>query len=172
MPECNRQYFCPKNVIYSLHLLHKFRFATDYLLVLTMNPLGAIWSAVILFAIKVTKVRRHSKEEGKDQESIHSSTTPDPGHHMGIWQKHKKTSYQRVKRPGLPSRWSQGCKDRQDSMTKTTRNISNKKDSQKMYHLGTVSKKINGRLKLVWRYQPRGHKFHLSACNYKSRKDE
>ena len=24
-----------------------------------------------------------SKEEGKDQESIQSSTTPDPGHHMG-----------------------------------------------------------------------------------------
>ena len=23
-----------------------------------------------------------SKEEGKDQESIQSSTTPDPGHHM------------------------------------------------------------------------------------------
>ena len=23
------------------------------------------------------------KEEGKDQESIQSSTTPDPGHHMG-----------------------------------------------------------------------------------------
>ena len=25
----------------------------------------------------------HSKEEGKDQESIQSSTTPDPRHHMG-----------------------------------------------------------------------------------------
>ena len=24
-----------------------------------------------------------SKEEGKDQESIQSITTPDPGHHMG-----------------------------------------------------------------------------------------
>ena len=24
-----------------------------------------------------------NKEEGKDQESIQSSTTPDPGHHMG-----------------------------------------------------------------------------------------
>ena len=29
-------------------------------------------------------------EEGKDQESIESNTTPDPGHHMGKWQKHKK----------------------------------------------------------------------------------
>ena len=25
----------------------------------------------------------HSKEEGQDLESIQSSTTPDPGHHMG-----------------------------------------------------------------------------------------
>ena len=31
------------------------------------------------------------KEEGKDQETIQSSTTPDPEHHMGKWQKHKKT---------------------------------------------------------------------------------
>ena len=27
--------------------------------------------------------RKKSKEVGKDQESIQSSTTPDPGHHMG-----------------------------------------------------------------------------------------
>ena len=32
-----------------------------------------------------------SKEEGKHQESIQSSTTPDPGHHMGKWGKHMKT---------------------------------------------------------------------------------
>ena len=29
-----------------------------------------------------------SKKGGKDQESIKSSTTPDPGYHMGKWQKH------------------------------------------------------------------------------------
>ena len=33
------------------------------------------------------------KQEGKDRESIESNTTPDPGHHMGKWQKHKKTSH-------------------------------------------------------------------------------
>ena len=32
-----------------------------------------------------------SKEEGKDQELIQPSTTPDPGHHMTKRQKHKKT---------------------------------------------------------------------------------
>ena len=30
----------------------------------------------------------HSKKEDKDQESIQSSTTPDPGYHMGKWQNH------------------------------------------------------------------------------------
>ena len=29
-----------------------------------------------------------SKKGGKDQESIQSSTTPDPEYHMGKWQKH------------------------------------------------------------------------------------
>ena len=31
------------------------------------------------------------KEECKDQESIQTSTTPDPGHDMGIRHKHNKT---------------------------------------------------------------------------------
>ena len=33
-----------------------------------------------------------SSEEVKDQESIQSNITPDAEHHMGMWQKHKKTS--------------------------------------------------------------------------------
>ena len=32
-------------------------------------------------------------EEGKDQESIQSNTTPEPGYHIGKRQKHKKTSH-------------------------------------------------------------------------------
>ena len=31
----------------------------------------------------------------RDQESIHSSTTPDPEEHMGKCQKHKKISHER-----------------------------------------------------------------------------
>ena len=31
-----------------------------------------------------TGLSKKSKEEGKDQESIQSSTTPDPGHLMGM----------------------------------------------------------------------------------------
>ena len=67
-----------------------------------------------IFFIKLC-VRMHkvkSKEEGKDQESIQSNTTPDPGHHMGkfpIWcpgsgvlfekvTKQKKTSHRREPR--------------------------------------------------------------------------
>ena len=44
----------------------------------------------------------HKKEEGNDQEMIRSSSTPDQGHHMGKWQKYKKTSqYKRTKRLAL-----------------------------------------------------------------------
>ena len=38
---------------------------------------------------------------GKDQESILSSTIPDPGYHMGKQQKHNKTSQTRDKRSAL-----------------------------------------------------------------------
>ena len=37
-------------------------------------------------AIKGETIAIKSKEEGKDQESIQSSTTPDTGHHMAKWQ--------------------------------------------------------------------------------------
>ena len=33
-------------------------------------------------------------EEGKDQELLQSSTTPEPGHCMGKWPEHKKASQQ------------------------------------------------------------------------------
>ena len=36
----------------------------------------------LLIGLKEKNVKR-IKEKGKDQESIQSSTTPDPGHHMG-----------------------------------------------------------------------------------------
>ena len=38
----------------------------------------------------VSALLAQSKEDGKDQESIQSSTTPY--HHMGKWQKHKEIS--------------------------------------------------------------------------------
>ena len=63
-----------------------------------------------------------SKEEGKDQESIQTSTTPDPGHHMTKQLKHKKTPPNR--RPSHPSRRPQGrattkvARNRQDGSNK------------------------------------------------------
>ena len=58
--------------------------------VFTLDP----WSgtkairSISTFVYKIT-----SKKEGKDHESIQSSTTPDPERHMGKWQKHNKTSH-------------------------------------------------------------------------------
>ena len=48
---------------------------------LTVNNTRSFW--LQKFAYGTTSPHRlQSKEEGKDQESIQSSTTPDPGHHM------------------------------------------------------------------------------------------
>ena len=41
------------------------------------------------------------KEEGNDQKSIQSSTTPDTGRHKGKWQKHKNSIYMRANRPAI-----------------------------------------------------------------------
>ena len=58
----------------------------------------ASWFGSMLFSIKSLEVwdtGLQSKEEGKDQESIQSSTTSDPRHHIGKWQKLKKASHTR-----------------------------------------------------------------------------
>ena len=52
-----------------------------------------------------------SKKDGKDQESIQLSTTPDPGYHMGKWQKHNLTSQTRAKRSALSQQWPQGSNE-------------------------------------------------------------
>ena len=66
-----------------------------------------------MWIMKIEMCVYQSKKEVKDQELIQLGTTPDPGHHMGKWQKHNKTSYTRVPKGGprgqpFPSRWPQG----------------------------------------------------------------
>ena len=49
-------------------------------------------------------VRYKSKKDGKDQEMIQSSTTPDPGYHMGKLQKYNKHHQQEPRGQAFPSR--------------------------------------------------------------------
>ena len=88
----------------------------------------------------------HRKEEGKDQESIQSNTTPrpDPGHHMGKWQKHKKHNIKEIQEASpFPAGDEKASRNKQDSMADTYKSqITKKKDPQMKHHLGTVSKKI------------------------------
>ena len=63
-----------------------------------------------------------SKNEGKDQELIQSSTTPDPGHHIGKLQKPKKTSH--TISP-FPAGDHKAVRNTQDSMSKTKTNNKN-----------------------------------------------
>ena len=50
--------------------------------------------------------QRHNqcKKDGKDQETIQSSTTPDPGYHMGRKQKYNKHHQQEPRGQPFPSR--------------------------------------------------------------------
>ena len=81
------------------------------------------------------------KGEGKDQESMQSNTTRDPGPRMGKWQKQKKMSHAREPwgQP-LPNSWPQCCNEQTRQYDRLTRNTNNKKDPQKKHWLGTASK--------------------------------
>ena len=69
-----------------------------------------------------------SKEDKKDQESIHSSTTLNPGHHLEKWHKHQKTSHTREPRgQPFPSRWPQGCKEQIRQYGRQTQNTNYKR---------------------------------------------
>ena len=47
-----------------------------------MNHIGADQTAWMYKLVCASVVRIQSKEEGKDQETIKSSSTPDSGHHI------------------------------------------------------------------------------------------
>ena len=59
-----------------------------------------------------------NRNEGKDQESILSNTTPDLGHRMVKWQKHKKHHIQESKEVSFfPVGDHKDAMNRQDSIT-------------------------------------------------------
>ena len=83
-------------------------------------------------------VQYESKKGGKDQESIQSSTTPDPGYLMGKEQPHNLTPQMIAKRSGL----SQQVTTRQhwaDAKAWQTQYRNNTNDPPKKYRLGTVN---------------------------------
>ena len=61
-----------------------------------------------------------SREEGKDQESVQSSSIPDLGHHIGKWQKHKKYNTQVSQEVSpFPAGDHKAARNRHDSVTRT-----------------------------------------------------
>ena len=72
----------------------------------------SIWSG-----FNISQDAKKSKE-GKDQESIQSSTTPDPGHHMGKWQKHNHTQESQEVHP-FPASDHKDVRNRQNRLIKT-----------------------------------------------------
>ena len=90
--------------------------------------------------------KSESKEEGEDQASIQSSTTPDPGHRIGKGQKHQKTQYTREP-IGQP--FPHQVATRLQGTGKTTLQRNLQKDPQKKHRLGTVSTKILEGLNII-----------------------
>ena len=82
------------------------------------------------------------KKEGKDQESIQSSTTPDPGYQWESGNVTIRQSQTRAKRSALSQQVATRHQqtDVHESITKQDRN--NKNDPQKKHRLRTVSKNI------------------------------
>ena len=85
---------------------------------------------------------KQSKKLGKDQESIQSSTRPDPGYQ---WESNNVTIRHHKREPRgqpFPSRWTTRHQqtDVHESITKQDRKNIN--DPQKKHRLGTVSKNI------------------------------
>ena len=68
----------------------------------------------------------------EDSESLQSSTTPDPGHHMGMWQNKIKHYTQESQKVSLfPADVHKAASNRQDSKQKQACNINNKTESTK-----------------------------------------
>ena len=103
-----------------------------------------------------------SKKGSKDQESIQSSTTPDPGYHMGKWQSTIKHHKQEPIGQPFPSRWPQGSNEQ--TRKHKTPDINNTHDPQKKYRLGTVSTNTL----LEWLNRFHGEKSSLNLIPYNS----
>ena len=54
-----------------------------------MYVMGTVCAQLLLQIFDIC-LKKQSKKGGRDQESTQSSITPDPGYHMGKWQKHNK----------------------------------------------------------------------------------
>ena len=93
----------------------------------------------IINSTRVSHTFIQSKEDGKDQASIQSSTTSYRGTKWDSDKKNKKTPHMREPRgQPFPAGDHKAARNRYDSITKTSTN--NEKDPQKKHRLRTVCK--------------------------------
>ena len=114
----------------------------DGLFVIKQNRSVLIYERTLKTHHHIFALFLQSKKEGKDQESIQSSTTPDPGYQ---WESNKLTIRHHKREPRgqpFPSRWPQDNNKQTRTKAKQTHNRNNMNDPQKKYRLGMVSKYI------------------------------
>ena len=81
-----------------------------------------------------------SKKDGKYQESIQSSTTPDPGYQWESDKLTEDTTNESQEVSPFPAGDHEAHINRRAQIIANTRQNKNINDPQKKYHLGTVSK--------------------------------
>ena len=87
-----------------------------------------------------TVVSYQSKQGCKDQESIQSSTTPDPGYQWESDKLTEDTTHESKEASPFPAGDHEAHINRRAQNIANTRQNKNIKDPQKKYRLGTVSK--------------------------------
>ena len=85
------------------------------------------------------RIMYKSKKDGKDQETIQSSTTPDPGYHMGKLKKYNKHHQQEPKGQPVPSRWPKGSNEQ---TRKYEKHKPQKNDPQKKYAFDMLERSV------------------------------
>ena len=93
-----------------------------------------------LVAIMFGRANLGSKKGCKDQESIQSSTTPDPGYHWESDKLTEDTTNESQEVSPFPAGDHEAHINRRAQNIANTRQNKNIKDPQKKYRLGTVSK--------------------------------
>ena len=76
-------------LIYSLHYFNIIKcFTTTMILIKKLCKTGSTFyrrylNLIIKYSVRLKIIQKQSKKRDNDQESIQSSTTSDPGYHMG-----------------------------------------------------------------------------------------
>ena len=92
----------------------------------------------------MTLIFCQSNQVSKDYESIQSSTTPDPNHHMGNLKTHtrKHNKQERIEVSPFPAGNNKAAMNKQDGITKTNKKHKKQKRNKKKHKKHKKTKQV------------------------------